>query len=188
VKKLIIFLAVLLFGRINPFEPVLEPGESVKVTPKYFKKAKIYLPNDARILKKIIFVYQSVSSDIKQKSIVIDKDVDFHAPIIIIHSPKEFGGIKKNFGVLTFYAKNKTIFIKTKDRLLRKFFLIRPFRLVLDFQRYSNFYTKTAEFDSFVKKVIVGSHGNFYRVVIYFDANYKYKITDEPEGVKIELR
>ena len=185
--KWIILLIGLLFARENPFKPVLHPTSIVKKTPHYFRKATFYLPKDARILKRVIFEYQSVNSDIKQKAFVINKDIDFHAPLILTHHPKDFSVIEEDFGIIKFFAKRNRIFIQTKDRLIRSFFLVKPFRLVLDFDRYVNFPTKKMEFDSFIKRIVIGSHGNFYRVVIYFDSNYKYKLTKELDGVRIEL-
>jgi len=187
VRYLILLLATFLFARINPFEPVITPKNTSVVKPKYFKEVKVYLPSDARVLKKIIFVYQSVSSDIKQKEVQIDKDVDFHAPIIVTHNPQEISMKKyKLTKFLTLYVKDKKIFLKTKDKLLRSFFLVKPFRIVLDFKRRSDFPTvKKKISNEFLTKVVIGSHRNFYRVVLYFDSNYKYRVTRTDEGVKI---
>jgi hypothetical protein len=190
--KILIFLiiSVFVFARINPFEPVINPNENIKVVKKdYFKSTKVYLPDDARVLKKIIFVYQSLNSDIKQKEVLINKNIDFHSPIIIKHNPQDFGMKEIKFNSLfSLFIKNKKIFIKTKDKLIRKMFLVEPFRLVMDFKRDANFLTiKRTIKNSVVKKVVVGNHKGYYRVVLYFDANYKYKITPMDEGVKIEL-
>ena len=78
-KKIFLSIfATFLFARINPFEPVVTPENIIKVKPTYFKKAVVNMPSDARILKRIIFVYQSVSSDIDQKIVDIDKNIDFN--------------------------------------------------------------------------------------------------------------
>ena len=178
---------LILNARINPFEPVIKPDNIVKIKPEYFKKAVVKLPNDARVLKKIIFVYQSLSSDIKQKIVDIDKNIDFHSPIIVTHNPKSFGVKKIYFRYFTLYVKDRSVFIKTKDKLLRAFFLTKPFRLVLDFKRKCDFPTIKRKLNTFVKKVVVGSHGSFYRVVLYLDANYEYKIKKTKEGIKIDF-
>jgi hypothetical protein len=185
-----IFFSVFLFARINPFEPVINPNENIRVVKEnYFRKIKVYLPNDARVLKKVIFVYQNLNSDIKQKEVLINKNIDFHSPIIITHNPQNFGMKEIKFDSLfTLFIKNKKIFIKTKDKLIRKIFLVEPFRLVLDFRKDADFLTiKRIIKDAIVKKVVVGNHDGYYRVVLYFDANYKYKITPMDEGVKIEV-
>jgi hypothetical protein len=190
-KIVILFFSIVFaFARINPFEPVINPNETLKVVkPKYFNKAKVYLPDDARVLKKIIFVYQSLSGDIKQKEVLINKNIDFHSPIIVTHNPQNFGLKEIRFDSLfSLYIKNKKIFIKTKDKLIRKMFLVKPFRLVLDFKKDADFLTiKKIIKNSFIKKIIIGDHEGYYRVVLYFDANYKYKITEMDEGLKIEL-
>jgi hypothetical protein len=188
VKKIFLLIfTTFLFARTNPFEPVITPENIIKVKPIYFKKAVVKMPSDARILKKIIFVYQSVSSDIKQKIVDIDKNIDFHSPIIVTHNPKNFGVKSYNFKLFKLYIKNKSIFIETKDRLLRDFFLVEPFRLVLDFKRKSDFPTIRKNINTFVKKVVVGSHSGFYRVVLYLDTNYDYKIKKQEKGIRIDF-
>jgi hypothetical protein len=186
-KVLLLISATFLFARINPFEPVITPENTVKVKPVYFKKAVVKMPSDARILKRIIFVYQSLSSDIKQKIVDIDKNIDFHSPIIVTHKPKTFGIKKYNFRLFKLYIKNKSVFIETNDKLIRAFFLVAPFRLVLDFKKISDFPTIRKKLNTFIKKVVVGSHGEFYRVVLYLDANYDYKIKKQEKGIKIEF-
>ena len=188
-RYLVLFLTITaLFARINPFEPVTNPTNQVIIKPKYFKEAKVYMPKDAKVLKKIVFVYQNVSGDVKQKEILINKNIDFHSPIIVTHSPKIFKMQEYDFNLFNLFIKNRKIFIQTKDRLLRDMFLIKPFRLVLDFKKNATFLTIKRKIpNSFVKKVIVGNHSGYYRVVIYFDANYKYKLTKMDDGVKIEF-
>jgi len=190
VKKLLIFMPLLLLARLNPFEPVIKPQNTIVITPDYFKETKVYLPKDARVLKKIIFVYQSVSGDIKQKEVVINKNIDFHKPIFISHTPAKYPLKEVRFkNLFTLYVKGKKLFIKTKDKLIRSFFLAAPFRLVLDFEKDADFLTfKKKLNDSIVKEVVVGNHNGYYRVVIYFDAKYSYEIYKTDEGIKIVLQ
>jgi len=188
VRLIFLFLFIVFVNaRINPFEPVIKPQNINIIKPQFFKKAVVYLPKDARVLKKVIFIYQSLDSDIKQKSVDINKDIDFHSPIILLHKPKTFKSLKYNFRYFNLYIKNKKLFIKTKDKLIRDFFLVKPFRLVLDFKKYSILPTIKKSFNSFVKKVVVGSHTTYYRVVIYLDANYDYKVIKTNEGIEIEF-
>jgi len=186
---ILIIMNVLLFARINPFEPVITPQNTIIIKPQYFKRAEVFLPKDARVLKKIIFVYQSLNGDIKQKVVLINKNIDFHSPIIILHKFRNFTIKEIKFdSFFSLFIKNKKIFLKTKDKLIRDFFLVQPFRLVLDFKKNADFLTmKRIIKNSIVKKVVIGNHNGYYRVVLYFDANYKYKITKEDEGIKIEL-
>ena len=189
-KLLFLFILTFLYARINPFEPVIKPQNTIVINPTYFKETEVNLPSDARILKEVIFVYQSVSGDIKEKKVEINKHIDFHKPIFISHTPKNFPLKELNFlDLFKMYIKNKKILINTKDKLIRHFFLVKPFRIVLDFKKDADFLTiKKNLKNSIVKKVVVGNHEGYYRVVIYFDAKYMYKITKTDEGVKIELQ
>jgi len=189
VRAIFLLIPVFLMARINPFEPVINPEKTLILKPYYFKNKKVYLPRDSRILKKIIFVYQTLSGDIKQKEIEINKNIDFHKPIIISHNVKKFPEKIINFSVCKIYIKNKKIFIETKNKLLRYFFLAKPFRIVLDFKKSVDFSTiKKNLQNSFIKKIVIGAHSKFYRIVIYFDAKYAYKIKKDINGVLIELR
>ena len=187
-KKIILLFPLLIFARINPFEPVITPQNINIEKPKYFHKIKVHLPSNARILKKIIFVYQTLNSDIKQKDVIVNKAIDFHSPIIVSQKYKIFPMKILYFPNFKLFIKNKKLFFNTKDKLLRVFFLADPFRLVLDFKKRVNFLTivKTVR-DSFVKKVVVGAHKGFYRVVVYFDAKYLFKVKKDINGVLIEL-
>ena len=189
-KLLFLFILTFLYARINPFEPVVKPQNIIVINPTYFKEKKVNLPSDARILKEVVFVYQSVSGDIKEKKVEINKHIDFHKPIFISHTPKNFPLRELNFlDLFKMYVKNKKILIKTKDKLIRHFFLVKPFRIVLDFRKNADFLTiKKILKNSIVKKVIVGNHEGYYRVVIFFDAKYIYKVIKTKEGIKIELQ
>jgi hypothetical protein len=186
----IFILIISLFGRENPFEPVINPQIPIKqVKPEYFKTLKIFFPRDARVLKKIILVYQNLNGDIKKKEIIINKNIDFHYPIKITHTISKILLKEIDFDSLfKLFIKGKKIFLETKDKFIRSIFLVQPFRLVLDFKKDTSFLTIRREINSgVVKKVVVGNHEGFYRVVLYFDANYEYKIIPVDEGVKIEL-
>ncbi len=187
-KMFFLLLPLILYARINPFKPVITPQNTIVVKPEYFTEKKIYPPKDARILKKIIFVYQTLSGDEKKQIINIDKNVDFHSPIIISHKPLKFSLKELDFPNFKIFIKNKKFLIQTKDKLIREFFLADPFRLVMDFKRNTNFLTikKTIK-NSYIKKIVVGSHSGFYRIVIYFDAKYSYKIKKISDGVIVEL-
>jgi len=188
-RFIFLLFPLLLFARINPFEPVVNP-ENVDIKKlKYFHQIKVNIPSDARVLKKIVFVYQTLNSDIKKQEINIDKAVDFHSPIIVSHRLKNFPLEVLHFPNFKLYIKNKKLFFATKDKLLRAFFLAKPFRLVLDFKRNVDFLTIQKKINnSFVQKVVVGSHTGFYRVVVYFDTKYSYKVKKDINGVLVELR
>ena len=189
-KFIFLLIPLFLFARLNPFKPVLMPNEGNITKPSFFEEIKVKLPNNARILKKVIFVYETLESDIKQKEIKINKNIDFHYPFIISQTKEKFQIKTLNFPVFRMYIKNYKIFIKTKNSLIRSFFLAEPFRLVLDFKsKNMDFLTisKTLK-HLFIKKVVLGAHKGFYRIVIYFDTKYAYKIKKDPEGILIELK
>ena len=188
-NKIFLLIPIILFARLNPFQPVITPENTIIVKPQYFKEVKVSLPKDARVLRKVIFVYQSVNGDVKQKIVEINKNIDFHKPIVVSHKIEIFPEKVLVFYNFKMFIKNRKIFIATKDKLIRQFFLINPFRIVLDFKREVNFLTiKRIIKNSFVKKVVVGSHSGFYRVVIYFDSRYNYKIKKDVNGVLIEIK
>jgi len=189
-KFIFLLIPLFLFARINPFEPVLTPNETNITKFSFFNKVKVKLPSNARILKKVIFVYETLESDIKQKEIKINKNIDFHYPFIISQKKEKFQIKILNFPIFRMYIKNYKIFIKTKNILIRNFFLAEPFRLVLDFKSGNlNFLTISKLIKHlFVKKVVLGAHIGFYRIVIYFDTKYAYKIKKDPEGILIELK
>lgn len=189
-KFIFLLIPFILFARINPFEPVLTTNEVNFTKPSFFKGVEVKLPSDARILKKVIFVYKTLESDIKQKELKIDKNIDFHYPFKVYQVRGKFKIKTLNFPVFKMYIKNYKIFIKTKNTLIRDFFLAKPFRLVIDFKgKNLNFLTLSKTLKNFfVKKVVLGAHTGFYRIVIYFDAKYAYKIKKEAGGILIELR
>jgi len=189
VRVIFLLIPIFLLARINPFEPVITPENTLIVKPEYFHFAKVYLPSNARVLKKIIFVYQTLDGSIKQKEVEINKDIDFHKPIIIEHKIEKFPEQILKFPTFKMYIKNKKIFVQTQNKLIRHFFLLKPFRIVLDFKGSVDFLTiKKTVTNSFVKKVVVGAHRGFYRIVIYFDAKYFYTIKKDLNGVLIELK
>ena len=58
----------------------------------------------------------------------------------------------------------------------------------MDFKGKADFLTITKKVsNSYIKKVVVGAHSGFFRVVVYFDAKYMYKVKKMDEGVLVEL-
>lgn len=187
--KIWLLLFTLLFARENPFEPVVKPLNQKIVKREIFHKTKLYLPDDARVLKKVIFVYQTLNGDIKKKEVLINKDIDFHYPFTIIHKYVAFHKKYLKFANLfSLEVDKREIKIFTKDKKIRSFFLVSPFRIIVDFVRDANFLTISKNLNTYLKKVVVGNHDGYYRVVFYFDANYNYKIKKFDKGYKIELQ
>jgi len=67
--------------------------------------------------------------------------------------------------------------IVTKDKLLRDFLLVRPQRIVLDFKRDidTRSYVNSGKKRKWFKKIKIGAHDGYYRVVIELDGYYQYR-------------
>ncbi|MDQ7066660.1 MAG: AMIN domain-containing protein [Sulfurimonas sp.] len=63
--------------------------------------------------------------------------------------------------------------------MLRNFLLTKPHRIVCDFERDIDIrsYEKEISSKSIIKKVKVGNHKGYYRVVIELDGLYRYTKT-----------
>ena len=79
--------------------------------------------------------------------------------------------------------------IVTKDPKIRVFHLADPFKIAIDFKRRAAFLTrhKTLETPPF-KAIDIGNHDGYYRVVITFDAPYRYTVSKIADGYLIHLR
>lgn len=88
------------------------------------------------------------------------------------------------FELLVYSTK---ITINTKDMLLKSY--DDGTRIVLDFKKSKgDFLTKSVDFKNVVlKKMVVGSHQKFYRVVLQLDKKYKYSIRQNSDNYTIWL-
>jgi hypothetical protein len=181
-------MSIVLFARENPFVPVNINNNKNLIKKQYFQKTKIILPSDARVLKNIIFKYQTLTGQIKTTDFPINKEIDWHNPIIIFSNKKQI--VSKNFKInfLNFSLNKNVLLIKTDDKIVRNFFLVSPFRYVIDFQADKNFLTFNKKIDTFIKKVVLGNHKNFYRVVLYLDGKYKINIKKDKKGYLVEFK
>jgi len=179
----------LLWGRENPFAPMVVNKNSVLIKKTFFKEKKFQLPSDARVLKSVTFEYQSLNGSIKKITFPIEKEVDWHNPLLLQSLKKVMPKKYIKVGFLKFFIDNKSVTIFTNEKILRNFLLVAPFRYVIDFQAEKNFlsYSKTIK-DSFVKAIKIGNHNGFYRVVLFLDGEYKSKIKKIQKGYKIEFK
>ena len=188
-KKILLFLLVIvLYARQNPFVPVVTNQNNNIIKKQFFNSKKFNLPSDARILKSVTFKYQSVTGSIKTIEFSINQSIDWHNPVLLKSLQKTplIEAIKVNF--LTFYIKKHKVLIETQDKLLRNFVLVKPFRYVIDFKANKNFLTYTKKTNSFIKKIVLGNHNGFYRVVLYLDGIYKPEIKKEAKGYLIDFK
>jgi len=191
-RKIIVLLIVniILFARENPFVPVVKNTTNNKIVNKeYFTSKEIKLPNDARNIKYLIFKYQSLTGEIKEYKIAINKAIDWHNPIYITTKKYKTKIVEVNLPFLNLYIKNHSVLIQTEDELLRKFLLVKPFRLVLDYKANRNFLAyEKKKINTFIKRVVLGNHKGYYRIVLYLDAKYKINLINTAEGYLIDFK
>ena len=188
-KKLLLFLLVIMLSaRENPFAPVVTNKNNNIIKKQFFTSKKLTFPSDARVLKSVILKYQAVTGSIKTIEFPINQNIDWHNPLILksLQKTKSIKSVKVKF--LTFYIKNHKVLIQTNDELLRNFFLVKPFRYVIDFKANKNFLTYTKKTDTFIQKIVIGNHSGFYRVVLYLDGIYKPVIQKEAKGYLIDFK
>ncbi len=209
-RRVLLFIAVLalpLFARENPFFPVSGstiPNYSTNQIekPKPFRSVRIKLPDSVRILKSVTLTCENLDGSITKKEIPINRAIDWHDTIVIAEQrrvsnndtactakPKRVKNFKK-IGALrfiSFYASRRELKIITKDKLLRKFKLVKPDRIVLDFKRDADFRTYVFKGSGIFKKITLGNHKGYYRAVIELDGRYIYHIHPFKEGYLLSL-
>lgn len=96
----------------------------------------------------------------------------------------------KPFPFVTVEIEGKEARIVTKDEKIRSLHLVHPFKIAVDFNRTTGrFLTrhKKIDFPPYTD-VAIGNHHGFYRIVITYDAPYKYRIEKTDDGYVIRLR
>ncbi len=207
-----LLLGILCFARDNPFEPVENIAKFTQI-PKidnHFEKADFSLPDSARILKKIDVYYQNLDGSLSRKVINIDKKIDWHYKFMLVYgdyqatqkkSKKSIATKTKNNsfkksmkkfgykGFISFKISKNRIYIITKDSKIRDFMVDKPYKVVVDFKRDTNFLTKTfrVSLPPFVS-VVLGNHDKYYRVAIELDGQYLYNIKKLKDGYIITLK
>jgi hypothetical protein len=207
--KLLLFLiiipATLLFGRENPFFPVnsleeipLTTNKTEKIEP--LERATIVLPSTSRIINEVTVKYTNLDGSIGTRKIKLHNSIDWHLPLFIsqnygtapeLKRKKSDNSVSKQqfkkiaeLPFIKFYADAKELKIVTQDKLLRNFLLVKPHRIVCDFKRDTNFgtYTKNVPKPFLFKKIRMGTHDGYYRVVIKLDGYYQYKLKETSSG------
>ena len=207
---ILFFLPILLFSRENPFFPVdssqeipLTSNQVQKLEP--LKRATMTLPSTARTLESVTVEYKNLDGSIATKKIELGNAIDWHLPLFISQNygtspelPQLSKKVKKSTQVkkkvlykkiaslpfISFYAAGKRLKVITKDKLLRDFLLVKPHRIVCDFARQTDIrsYVKNMKKPSLFKKIRVGTHKGYYRVVIELDGYYQYKVDKTASG------
>ncbi|MEN4053822.1 MULTISPECIES: AMIN domain-containing protein [Sulfurimonas] len=211
----LLFLPLFLFARENPFFPI-DTAENIPLTSSKIekapplKRATLTFPSTARILESVTVEYKNLDGSIATKKIQLHNAVDWHLPLFISQSyyePSTEGKqsviVKKkkrpapkkaqykkivSLNFITFYAYGKKLNVVTKEKLLRDFLLTKPHRIVCDFKRETDIgsYVKSIKHSLF-KKIRVGTHKGYYRVVIELDGYYQYKVKKTSSGYLFTL-
>lgn len=136
------------------------------------------------------------------KEIPINKAIDWHDRIVISQqkqaSPMQHCKAKKKrfhpafqkvaqLPFTALYSYQKELKFVTKDKLLRNFKLVKPDRIVLDFKRDTDFRTRSFQGHGAFKKITIGNHSGYYRIVIRLDGRYIYTIHPLKEGYLLTL-
>jgi hypothetical protein len=196
-----LLLSISLIARENPF---MESNSSkniaqatlTKDTRGHFSEIKARLPSTARILNTLTLSYQNLDGSIENKSIKVDKKIDWHDELILkkvndldMQRRDKVTPIKIYFkDFVSFSITNKEIYIKTNDTKIRDFLVSNPYKIVLDFQKKVSFYTKTFKLETKrFKKIRMGRHSDYYRVVIQLDRHYKYLLKKVNDGIIVTL-
>lgn len=88
----------------------------------------------------------------------------------------------------SFYTSDKHLKIVTNDKAIRNFLLVKPHRIVIDFEKNSSLDTQEQNIsENIVTKVRVGNHDGYYRVVIELDGSYKYTMKNTENGYILQL-
>lgn len=207
-----LFIIAISEARENPFFPSIGEDEMMyssnkDTTISPLKRATISLPTTARVLESVKVTYKNLDGSVEEKTISLENSIDWHLPIFISQSYSQNNDSQKSLSVVKsinkkenfkkiasikhaeFYTLDKSLKIKTKDKLIRDFLLVKPHRIVLDFQRDTNLksYIKSNSGEYF-KKIRVGNHNGYYRVVIELDGYYRYELNKTDNGYKFNLQ
>jgi len=209
-QKILFFLVLLplstLIARENPFFPV-DSSSTLSITTNQtqnlppLKRVNLKLPSTARVIEKVTVEYKNLDGSLAKKSLDLEHSIDWHLPIAIsqssdvtvvkkVHLSKK-SVYKRLFSLkfITLYANAKRLKIVTKDKLLRNFLLVQPNRIVCDFKRDVDIkgYSKNLRKTPFFKKIRIGTHEGYYRVVVRLDGYYQYTMQEKPYGYLFNL-
>jgi len=204
-KQFLLFLLIVpaLFTRENPFEPIVSPegGFSAKEATNIestFSKEMIKLPSSARKLLKVTVEFQNIDGSIDSMESKIDKEIDWHYPVLITQTTQKNEDIKPKktlqsekivaLPFISFEINNNVLKIFTKEKVLRDFTVTAPSKIVIDFKSNRSFNTKVIPTNADIfKSIAIGNHQGFFRVAIELDGIYKYGLKLENYGVEVRV-
>jgi len=203
-----ILIATTLDARENPFQSLVganeveEIGVSTNVADivEPYSGSTVSLPSSARVLRSIDFIYQNLDGSIAKKTLLVEKGIDWHEPLVITHNKKKESSkvteqIKEeekllaSFGFIRFEKQGKDLRVISNDEMQRHFLLINPHRIVVDFKRDASFATKHFDIKKSTpfKNIHIGNHDGYYRVVIELDGQYRYKLKHDVDALRFSF-
>ncbi|MCE3040213.1 AMIN domain-containing protein [Helicobacter anatolicus] len=187
----------ILNARENPFESTINPNmdsnRDTSEIKKNFESFDFKLPSTARILKEIKVVYQNLNGGLEEKTLQIDKSIDWHYPIAITQKDAkinesedtQYFSAKK----IIFFAKDNKLYITTKRTMKRNFILPEPFRIVIDFSKDTIDADELLELkQKYFSSIFLNAHKDFFRAYITLDGRYKYSITPNDDGYVLSVQ
>lgn len=188
----------LLSAREDPFELKLTPKKSPQSVEgevsQPLESLDVELPTTTRVLKEIKFIYQKIDGSIDEKSIKIDRDIDWHYPITISQIGdksvlEEKKPISYTMGDFEFIVTGKVIKIYSPYKILQNFVLPKPFRIIIDLKRTEKIVNQNLNLKGrFFSNISLGTHQDFYRVTLTLDGQYGYNIEQDEKGYIIILK
>lgn len=250
---LLFVMAQLLLGRENPFAPAqdykgIDAPTNIIVERGDFEQQALSLPSNARVLKYVLFGYQTLNGDTEEMRMEVDKNIDWHDPIVVtkesilinppfmsppafveinndedqapatsLEEEKTHKKIKSNEvaievkdviastqasnmdkkpsvtvgfeDLIGFEAFSRRIIIMSSDKLIRHFMIADPYKVVLDFEKQSAFYTQYLPLNhGAFKQITLGNHSGYYRAAITLDGHYIYEIKPIEGGYEVVLK
>ncbi|GHS86611.1 AMIN domain-containing protein [Campylobacterota bacterium] len=189
------------FSRSNPFEPVLlidDRNSSPALLPQQFESEEFRFPSGSKILREIKIIHQEDDGSIGTIERKVNRLIDWHAPLKVDQSdaaklPRRTGVFLpvenlENIERIKFFTASDVMKIRTKDSLIRSFFVPRPSRITLDFNSTILLEPQSAAIDGgFFTRAEISFHETFYRVVITLDSYYPYTIEAASDGYLLGL-
>jgi len=169
---LTLLLPLLLVARENPFTPV----EIIKT--------------DESIEKTAVDDYKTVATEPAKEIVAPDafepeSQREDAADIVTGDSDEEV----VNYEKVRFVFKENSVYIETKDKVLKHFKIANPPRIVIDFESESNFASKRQELITRpFKKLEMGAHGDQYRVVLRLDRAHTYTLEKSMYGHLLRIK
>ena len=103
-----------------------------------------------------------------------------------VEIPNDNGKLEEFISFASYKNKMKLI---VQDVIIGNFVVGNPSKIILDFKKQTSFKTKTQrlKLGTPFKRLDLGSHKGYYRLVIYLDGKYNYKIDKDDSGYVISL-